>query len=187
MNTTVKYQPRLKIKYQTEIIKNLQEKFHYKNPYQVPRLEKIVINQAIGEAVVDKKLIEASIKEISLITGQRPITTLAKKDVSNFKLRKGMPIGTKVTLRGDRMYEFLDRLITAALPRIRDFKGVNPKSFDGRGNYNLGISEQIIFPEIDIDKVYKIMGMDICIVTTAKTDKEAYELLKEFGMPFRQN
>jgi len=186
MSTTTKYQPRLKVKYRTEIVKNLQEKFQYKNPMQVPRLVKIVINQGIGEAVADKKLIESSIKELSIITGQKAIPTISKKDISNFKLRKGTPIGAKVTLRGDRMYEFLDRLIAAALPRIRDFKGVNPKSFDGRGNYNLGISEQIIFPEIDIDKVNKIMGMDINIVTTAKTDKEAFELLKEFGMPFRK-
>ncbi|HPQ08222.1 MAG TPA: 50S ribosomal protein L5 [Bacteroidia bacterium] len=187
MNASAKYQPRLKTKYQTEIIKNLQEKFQYKNPFQVPRLVKIVINQGVGEAVADKKLIESSIKELSTITGQKPIPTTSKKDISNFKLRKGVAIGTKVTLRGDKMYEFLDRLIAAALPRIRDFKGVNPKSFDGKGNYNLGISEQIIFPEIDIDKVNKIMGMDINFVTTAKTDKEAYELLKEFGMPFKKN
>ena len=186
MITTTKYQPRLKVKYRTEIVKNLQEKFQYKNPMQVPRLVKIVINQGIGEAVADKKLIESSIKELSIITGQKAIPTISKKDISNFKLRRGTPIGAKVTLRGDRMYEFLDRLIAAALPRIRDFKGVNPKSFDGRGNYNLGISEQIIFPEIDIDKVNKIMGMDINIVTTAKTDKEAFELLKEFGMPLRK-
>jgi len=186
MSTRTKYQPRLKVKYRTEIVKNLQEKFQYKNPMQVPRLVKIVINQGIGEAVADKKLIESSIKELSMITGQKAIPTISKKDISNFKLRKGTPIGAKVTLRGDRMYEFLDRLIAAALPRIRDFKGVNPKSFDGRGNYNLGISEQIIFPEIDIDKVNKIMGMDINIVTTAKTDKEAFELLKEFGMPLRK-
>jgi large subunit ribosomal protein L5 len=186
MSTTTKYQPRLKVKYRTEIVKNLQEKFQYKNPMQVPRLVKIVINQGIGEAVADKKLIESSIKELSMITGQKAIPTISKKDISNFKLRRGTPIGAKVTLRGDRMYEFLDRLIAAALPRIRDFKGVNPKSFDGRGNYNLGISEQIIFPEIDIDKVNKIMGMDINIVTTAKTDKEAFELLKEFGMPLRK-
>jgi large subunit ribosomal protein L5 len=186
MSTRTKYQPRLKVKYRTEIVKNLQEKFQYKNPMQVPRLVKIVINQGIGEAVADKKLIESSIKELSIITGQKAIPTISKKDISNFKLRRGTPIGAKVTLRGDRMYEFLDRLIAAALPRIRDFKGVNPKSFDGRGNYNLGISEQIIFPEIDIDKVNKIMGMDINIVTTAKTDKEAFELLKEFGMPFRK-
>lgn len=185
MNTT-KYQPRLKIKYQTEIIKNLQNKFQYKNPLQVPRLVKIVINQGIGEAVADKKLIESSIKELALITGQKPIPTISKKDISNFKLRKGMPIGVKVTLRGNKMYEFLDRLIASALPRIRDFKGLNPKSFDGRGNYNLGINEQIIFPEIDIDKINKIMGMDINIVTSAKTDKEALELLKEFGMPFKK-
>ncbi|MCX8144446.1 MAG: 50S ribosomal protein L5 [Bacteroidia bacterium] len=186
MSTETKYQPRLKVKYQTEIVKNLQEKFQYKNPMQVPRLVKIVINQGVGEAVADKKLIESSIKELSTITGQKAIPTISKKDISNFKLRRGVAIGAKVTLRGDRMYEFLDRLIAAALPRIRDFKGVNPKAFDGKGNYNLGISEQIIFPEIDIDKVNKIMGMDINFVTTAKTDKEAFELLKEFGMPFKK-
>lgn len=184
--STEKYQPRLKVKYQTEIVKTLQEKFQYKNHMQVPRLVKIVINQGVGEAVADKKLIESSVKELSLITGQKAVPTISKKDISNFKLRRGVAIGTKVTLRGDRMYEFLDRLIAAALPRIRDFKGVNPKGFDGRGNYNLGISEQIIFPEIDIDKVNKIMGMDINFVTTAKTDKEAFELLKEFGMPFKK-
>jgi len=186
MSTETKYQPRLKVKYQTEIVKNLQERFQYKNPMQVPRLVKIVINQGVGEAVADKKLIESSIKELSIITGQKAIPTISKKDISNFKLRRGVAIGAKVTLRGDRMYEFLDRLIAAALPRIRDFKGVNPKAFDGKGNYNLGISEQIIFPEIDIDKVNKIMGMDINFVTTAKTDKEAFELLKEFGMPFKK-
>lgn len=186
MNTPSKYQPRLKVKYQTEIVKNLQEKFQYKNHMQVPRLVKIVINQGIGEAVADKKLIESAIKELSIITGQKAVPTISKKDISNFKLRRGIPIGVKVTLRGDRMYEFLDRLIAAALPRIRDFKGVNPKGFDGRGNYNLGINEQIIFPEIDIDKVNKIMGMNINFVTTAKTDKEALELLKEFGMPFKK-
>lgn len=184
--STTKYQPRLKTKYQTEIIKNLQNKFQYKNPMQVPRLVKIVINQGVGEAVADKKLIESSIKELATITGQKAIPTTSKKDISNFKLRKGVAIGAKVTLRGDRMYEFLDRLIASALPRIRDFKGINPKSFDGKGNYNLGVNEQIIFPEIDIDKVNKIMGMDINIVTTAKTDKEALELLKEFGMPFKK-
>lgn len=183
---STKYQPRLKTKYHTEIIKNLKDKFQYKNTMQVPRLVKIVINQGVGEAVADKKLIESSIKELSTITGQKAIPTISKKDISNFKLRKGVAIGAKVTLRGDKMYEFLDRLIASALPRIRDFKGVNQKSFDGKGNYNLGVSEQIIFPEIDIDKVNKIMGMDINFVTTAKTDKEAYELLKEFGMPFKK-
>ncbi len=184
--STTKYQPRLKIKYQTEIIQALKDKFQYKNAMQVPRLVKIVINQGVGEAVADKKLIESSIKELSTITGQKAVPTISKKDISNFKLRRGVAIGTKVILRGDKMYEFLDRLIASALPRIRDFKGVNPKAFDGKGNYNLGISEQIIFPEIDIDKVNKIMGMDINFVTTAKTDKEAFELLKEFGMPFKK-
>lgn len=183
---STKYQPRLKTKYHTEIIKNLKDKFQYKNTMQIPRLVKIVVNQGVGEAVADKKLIESSIKELSTITGQKAIPTISKKDISNFKLRKGVAIGAKVTLRGDKMYEFLDRLIASALPRIRDFKGVNPKSLDGKGNYNLGISEQIIFPEIDIDKVNKIMGMDINFITTAKTDKEALELLKEFGMPFKK-
>ncbi len=186
MSTSTKHQPRLKVKYQMEIIKKLQDKFQYKNQFQVPKLVKITINQGVGEAVADKKLIENSIKELSVITGQKAIPTVSKKDISNFKLRKGVVIGSKVTLRGDKMYEFLDRLIASALPRIRDFKGINPKSFDGKGNYNLGISEQIIFPEIDIDKINKIMGMDINIVTTAKTDKEAFELLKEFGMPFKK-
>ncbi len=180
------YQPRLKTKYNAEIVKNLKEKFQYKNVMQVPRLQKIVVNQGVGSAVADKKLMESSMKEISTITGQKAIPTYSKKDISNFKLRKGVAIGTKVTLRGNTMYEFLDRLIAAALPRIRDFKGINPKSFDGKGNYNLGIPEQIIFPEIDIDKVSKINGMDITFVTTAHTDKEAMELLKEFGMPFKK-
>ncbi len=180
------YQPRLKTKYNTEIVKTLKERFQYKNEMQVPRLQKIVVNQGVGSAVADKKLMESSMKEISTITGQKAIPTYSKKDISNFKLRKGVAIGTKVTLRGNTMYEFLDRLIAAALPRIRDFKGINPKSFDGKGNYNLGIPEQIIFPEIDIDKVSKINGMDITFVTTAHTDKEAMELLKEFGMPFKK-
>jgi large subunit ribosomal protein L5 len=152
---------------------------------QVPRLEKICINQGVGEAVADKKLIEGAVKEMSMITGQKAIATMSRKDISNFKLRKGVPIGVKVTLRGDKMYEFLDRLISAALPRIRDFRGINDKGFDGRGNYTLGVTEQIIFPEIDIDKVTKIMGMDITFVTTADSDEEAMALLSEFGLPFR--
>jgi len=152
---------------------------------QVPRLEKISLNRGVNGAVSDKKLVDVAVDELSTITGQKAVTTMSKKDISNFKLRKNMPIGAKVTLRGDKMYEFLDRLIAVALPRVRDFRGVNEKSFDGRGNYTLGVTEQIIFPEIDIDKVTKITGMDITFVTTASTDEEAYELLKELGMPFR--
>lgn len=178
------YVPRLKEKYFKEIVPALKEQFGYKSAMQVPRLVKIVINKGIGAAVADKKLIEQGIEELTLITGQKAVPTFAKKAISNFKLREGMPIGAKVTLRGDRMYEFLDRLMTIALPRVRDFRGVSDKSFDGRGNYTLGIKEQIIFPEISIDKVNRISGMDITIVTSAETDKEAYELLKAFGMPF---
>jgi len=152
---------------------------------QVPRLEKINLNRGVNGAVSDKKLVDVAVDELSTISGQKAVTTMSKKDISNFKLRKNMPIGAKVTLRGDKMYEFLDRLIAVALPRVRDFRGVNEKSFDGRGNYTLGVTEQIIFPEIDIDKVTKITGMDITFVTTANTDEEAYELLKELGMPFR--
>lgn len=178
-------QPRLKLKYKEEVAKNLQTKFGYKSPMQVPRLVKICLNQGVGAAVVDKKLIEGAVNEMSLITGQKAIATKSKKDISNFKLRANVPIGVKVTLRDNKMYEFLDRLVSVALPRIRDFRGINEKGFDGRGNYTLGITEQIIFPEINIEKVNKIMGMDITFVTTAETDKEALELLKEFGMPFR--
>ena len=179
------YTPRLKTKYRTEIIKNLSERFGYKSSMQVPQLTKICLNQGVGDAVTDKKLIDSSINEMSTVTGQKAVSTKSKKDISNFKLRAGVPIGVRVTLRGDKMYEFLDRLISVALPRIRDFKGINDKGFDGRGNYTLGITEQIIFPEIDIDKVSKIMGMDITFVTTAPKDNEALELLKEFGMPFK--
>jgi len=161
------------------------KKFAYKSIMQVPRLEKINLNRGVNGAVSDKKLVDVAVDELSTISGQKAVTTMSKKDISNFKLRKNMPIGTKVTLRGDKMYEFLDRLIAVALPRVRDFRGVNEKSFDGRGNYTLGVTEQIIFPEIDIDKVTKITGMDITFVTTANTDEEAYELLKELGMPFR--
>ena len=179
------YVPRLKSKYKEEIVTALKDKFQYKSVMQVPRLEKIAINQGVGAAVTDKKLIDNSINEMSTITGQKAISTKSKKDISNFKLRKGMPIGVRVTLRDNNMYEFLDRLIAVALPRIRDFKGINDKGFDGRGNYTLGVTEQIIFPEINIDQINKIMGMDITFVTTAKTDIEALELLKQFGLPFK--
>ncbi|MBE7176431.1 MAG: 50S ribosomal protein L5 [Mucilaginibacter polytrichastri] len=177
--------PRLKQKYKEDIVSNLKNKFQYKSSMQVPRLEKIAINQGIGAATTDKKLIEGAIAELSTITGQQAVQAKSKKDISNFKLRKGMPVGVRVTLRDTNMYEFLDRLIAVALPRIRDFKGINDKGFDGRGNYTLGISEQIIFPEINIDKINKIQGMDITFVTSATTDVEALELLKEFGLPFR--
>ena len=179
------YAPRLREKYKNEIAKSLKERFAYKSIMQVPKLEKICLNQGIGDATSDKKLIESAIVEMGNITGQKPVSTKSKKDISNFKLRAGVPIGVRVTLRGDKMYEFLDRLISVSLPRIRDFRGVNDKGFDGRGNYTLGITEQIIFPEIDIDKVNKIMGMDITFVTSANKDNEAMELLKEFGMPFK--
>lgn len=184
--TTTTYTPRLKKMYREQVVPALQAKFNYKSSMQVPRLEKICINQGIGDAVADKKLIEGALKEMATITGQKPVSTLSRKDISNFKLRKGVPIGVKVTLRGDRMYEFLDRLIAASLPRIRDFRGINAKGFDGKGNYTLGITEQIIFPEIDIDKVSKIMGMDITFVTSAPTDEEAKALLTEFGLPFKK-
>ena len=179
------YTPKLKAKYKEEIVKNLSERFGYKSSMQVPKLAKICINQGVGDAVTDKKLVESAINEITTVTGQKAVSTKSKKDISNFKLRAGVPVGVRVTLRGDRMYEFLDRLISVALPRIRDFKGINDKGFDGRGNYTLGVTEQIIFPEIDIDKVNKITGMDITFVTTAPKDNEALELLKEFGMPFK--
>lgn len=179
------YTPNLKNKYRNEIKTTLLKEFQYKSPMQVPVLEKICINQGIGAAVSDKKMIESAIVEMTTITGQKAVATKSKKDISNFKLRKGVPIGVRVTLRGDKMYEFLERLIVVALPRIRDFRGINDKGFDGRGNYTLGVTEQIIFPEINIDKVSKIMGMDITFVTNAPTDKEAYALLKEFGLPFK--
>lgn len=178
--------PRLKEKYQKEIVQSLRDKFEYKSVMEVPKLTKIAINKGIGEAVADKKLVDTGLEELALITGQKAVPTKAKKSVSNFKLREGMPIGAKVTLRGNRMYEFLDRLMTVALPRVRDFQGIKVKGFDGRGNYTLGIEEQIIFPEISIDKVNKITGMDITFVTTAKTDEESFELLKQFGMPFKK-
>ena len=176
--------PRIKQKYVDEIVPAMKEKFQYSSVMQVPKLEKIVLNKGIGAAVADKKLVDQGVEELSLITGQRAVSTIAKTSVSNFKLREGMPIGAKVTLRGRTMYEFLDRLITIALPRVRDFKGVSDKGFDGRGNYTLGVQEQIIFPEISIEKVNRISGMDITFVTSAKTDEESLELFKAFGMPF---
>jgi len=178
------YTPRLKERYKGEIIQALRDQFGYKSVMQVPRLQKIVLSQGIGDAVADKKIIENAASDLSRIAGQKAITTLSKKDISNFKLRKGMPIGTKVTLRGDRMYDFLDRLLAVALPRTRDFRGINPKGFDGRGNFNLGVKEHIIFPEIDIDKVNRILGMDISFVTSAESDEEAKALLDAFGFPF---
>jgi len=182
---TEKYTPRLAEKYKKEVVPALMKKFSYKTVMQAPRLTKICLNRGVNGAVADKKLIDISIDEISMITGQKAVATMSKKDVSNFKLRKDMPIGAKVTLRGVNMYEFLDRLVSVSLPRVRDFKGISDKSFDGRGNYTLGVTEQIIFPEIDIDKVNKITGMDITFVTTADTNEEAFELLKELGMPFK--
>ncbi len=179
--------PRLKTKYLEEIVPELRDKFKYKSVMQVPSISKITINKGIGAAVADKKLIDHGVEELTLISGQKAIATKAKKSISNFKLRDGMPIGAKVTLRGERMYEFLDRLLTVALPRVRDFRGVSEKGFDGRGNYTLGVKEQIIFPEISIDKVNKINGMNISIVTTAESDDESYALLKAFGMPFAQS
>lgn len=181
------YLPRLKEEYRGRVIKSLTEEFGYKNVMQVPKLQKIVISRGVGAAVADKKLIDYSVDEISRIAGQKAIATISKKDVASFKLRKGMPIGVKVTLRGEKMYEFLDRLVTSALPRVRDFNGIKASGFDGRGNYNLGVTEQIIFPEIDIDKVNKIQGMDITFVTNAQTDKEAKSLLTELGLPFKKN
>jgi large subunit ribosomal protein L5 len=175
---------RFKEKYQKEVVPALKEKFQYKNIMQVPKITKISINKGIGAAVADKKLVDIGVEELSIISGQKAVATIAKKSVSNFKLREGMPIGARVTLRGQKMYEFLDRLLTIALPRVRDFRGVNDKGFDGRGNYTLGVKEQIIFPEISIDKVKAISGMDITFVTTAQTDEESYELLRAFGMPF---
>ncbi len=176
--------PRLKEKYSKEIVPHLKDKFQYSSVMQVPKLTKIAINKGIGAAVSDKKLVDTGVEELTQITGQKAVPTIAKKSVSNFKLREGMPIGAKVTLRGDRMYEFLDRLMTVALPRVRDFKGIREKGFDGRGNYTLGVQEQIIFPEISIDKVNKITGMDITFVTSAQSDEESLELLRSFGMPF---
>jgi large subunit ribosomal protein L5 len=177
--------PRLADKYKQEVVPALMKKFSYKTVMQAPRLTKICLNRGVNGAVTDKKLIDIAIDELSNITGQKAVATMSKKDISNFKLRKNMPIGARVTLRGVKMYEFLDRLVSVSLPRVRDFKGINDKSFDGRGNYTLGVTEQIIFPEIDIDKVNKITGLDITFVTTAGTNEEAFELLKELGMPFK--
>jgi len=182
---TKTYTPRLADKYKKEVVPALVKKFGYKSVMQAPKLEKICLNRGVNGAVTDKKLVDVALEEMTIISGQRAVATMSKKDISNFKLRKHMPIGTRVTLRGVKMFEFLDRLIATALPRVRDFRGVNEKSFDGRGNYTMGVTEQIIFPEIDIDKVNKITGFDITFVTTANTDEEAYELLKELGMPFR--
>jgi large subunit ribosomal protein L5 len=181
------YVPRLRQEYNERVKNTLKEEFSYSNVMEVPKLEKIVISRGVGGAVADKKLIEHAIDELSAISGQKAVSTISKKDVASFKLRKGMPIGAKVTLRGYRMYEFLDRLITSALPRVRDFNGIKANGFDGRGNYNLGITEQIIFPEIDIDAVNRIAGMDITFVTSAETDKEAKALLTELGLPFKKN
>ena len=178
-------QPRLRKKYYEEIVPELTKEFNYNSVMQVPKLVKIAINQGIGAALTDKKLIDIGIDEMTAITGQKAVPTISKRDVSNFKLRRGNPIGVRVTLRGNKMYEFLDRLVSVALPRVRDFRGINDKGFDGRGNYTFGITEQLIFPEIDIDKVTNINGMDITIVTTAKTDHEAFALLKKYGLPFK--
>ena len=175
---------RLKEKYNQEVSKALMEKFGYKNVMQLPKLEKIVLNMGLGEAIANSKAVDNAVEDMTIIVGQKPVITRAKKSIAGFKLREGMPIGVKVTLRGERMYEFLDRLISIALPRMRDFRGINPKSFDGRGNYTMGVKEQLIFPEIEYDKVDKIRGMDITVVTSAPTDEEAFELLKQLGMPF---
>jgi large subunit ribosomal protein L5 len=183
--STKTYTPRLEDKYKNDVVPALVKKFGYSSVMQAPKLEKICLNRGVNGAVSDKKLIDIAVDELTTISGQKAVSTMSKKDISNFKLRKHMPIGARVTLRGTKMFEFLDRLIAVALPRVRDFKGVNEKSFDGRGNYTMGVTEQIIFPEIDIDKVNKITGMDITFVTTAGTDEEAYELLKELGMPFK--
>jgi len=183
--STKKYTPRLEEKYNKDVVPALVKKFSYKSVMQAPKLEKICVNRGVNGAVTDKKLVDIAIDELTTITGQKAVATMSKKDISNFKLRKNMPIGARVTLRGVKMFEFLDRLIAVALPRVRDFKGVNEKSFDGRGNYTMGVTEQIIFPEIDIDKVNKITGLDITFVTTANSDEEAYELLKELGLPFK--
>ncbi len=182
---TTTYQPRLQKKYRDEVVPALMKKFGYKTVMQVPRLEKICLNQGVKGSVADKKLIDDAVNEMTMVTGQKAVPTMSKKDISNFKLRKHMPIGARVTLRGTNMYEFLDRLIAISLPRVRDFKGINEKSFDGRGNYTMGVTEQIIFPEINIDKIARISGMDITFVTSGNTNEEAYELLKEMGMPFK--
>lgn len=184
--STQKYTPRLASRYKQDVVPALMKKFGYKTVMQTPKLEKICLNRGVNGAVNDKKLVDVAVDELTLITGQKAVPTMSKKDISNFKLRKGVPIGARVTLRGEKMYEFLDRLIAVALPRVRDFKGVSDKSFDGRGNYTLGVTEQIIFPEVDIDKVNRITGLDITFVTSAANNQEAYELLKELGMPFRK-
>lgn len=181
----MKYVSRFKAKYEKEVVPAMKEQFQYKNPMEVPKLVKICLNQGVGQATQDKKLIDVAVEEMSKIAGQKAVFTKAKKSVSNFKLREGMPIGVRTTLRGDKMWEFMDRLVSVALPRVRDFRGINDKSFDGRGNYSLGVTEHIIFPEIDLEKVTKITGMDITFVTTAKTDNEAYSLLKLLGLPFK--
>ncbi len=183
METT--YTARMQQKYRDEVVPALMKRFGYKTVMQVPRLQKICLNQGVKGAVSDKKLIDDAMNEMTMISGQKAVPTLSTKDISNFKLRKAMPIGVRVTLRGNTMYEFLDRLVSISLPRVRDFKGINEKAFDGRGNYTMGVTEQIIFPEINIDKVNRISGMDVTFVTTAKTNEEAYELLREMGMPFR--
>lgn len=177
--------PRLKDKYVKEVVPSMMQKFNYKNIMQVPRLEKVVLNMGVGEAIQNAKAIDAAVNDLMVITGQRPVVTKAKKSIAAFKLRAGMTVGCKLTLRGNRMYEFVDKLISVALPRVRDFRGVSPKSFDGRGNYSIGIREQLIFPEIEYDKIDKVRGMDIIFVTTAKTDEEARELLRLMGMPFQ--
>lgn len=179
------YKPRLREKYEKEILPSLQKQLSFKSVMRVPKITKICLNQGLGAATADKKLIDTGINEMTQIAGQKAVATKSRKDISNFKLRKGNPIGVRVTLRGNRMYEFLDRLISVSIPRVRDFRGINDKGFDGRGNYSMGVTEQIIFPEIDIDKISKINGMDITIVTTARTDQECLALLKEFGLPFR--
>lgn len=185
MATTTTYKPRLADKYTNEVVPALMKKFGYTSIMQAPKLLKICLNRGVNGAVSDKKLVDVAVDELTTISGQKAVATTSKKDISNFKLRKNMPIGARVTLRGVKMYEFLDRFISVSLPRVRDFKGVNDKAFDGRGNYTLGITEQIIFPEIDIDKISRITGMDITFVTSANTNEEAYELLKELGMPFK--
>lgn len=180
------YIPRLREKFDNEVAPALKEQFQYKSVMQIPRIKKICLSQGIGDSIADKKLLEMAVEEMSSIAGQKAVLSKSKKDISNFKLRKGMPVGVRVTLRGVKMYEFLDRLISVSIPRIRDFKGISDKGFDGRGNYTFGISEQIIYPEINIDKIHKITGMDITFVTSAETDKEAHALLKEFGIPFKK-
>ena len=180
-----KYVPRLKTKYQNEVRKQLQDKFQYKNVMMIPKIEKIVVNMGVGEAATDSKAIDGAVRDLRAITGQQPMITRARKSIASFKLRAGMPIGAKVTLRGDRMWEFFDRLTSVAIPRIRDFRGISAKSFDGRGNFSMGVTEQLIFPEVDFDSVDHTRGMDITIVTTAKTDEEAKALLDAFGFPFK--